>query len=312
MKKSMLLSTIAMIVVVVVALSTATFAWFSATTTAAISGTATVDATKDFDIREYGTAWASTNSISLKAEKVAPVAPMTSLETTKLITKGANVDAKYAENGDTFKNWFKVNDAFESTSFAAYTNTEVTTTHKIATIAPFQVAKFDKVADPTAKVTITIKLAGDPATFNNDDMTALKAINVVLHFQSYTADVADQWVGTQYNTATAGLITDPNKATATFGDGSKKDAVPVATTGLVVDGDTALTDLTETVVDGYYKNTTTAPGIYRQISATVNFAAKEYKLVTAYIWLDGYDALDNMMSKAFDISIGFTTANTKA
>ena len=307
MKKSMLLSTIAMIVVVVVALSTATFAWFSSTTTAAIEGTATVDATKDFDIREYGSAWASTNSISLKADKVAPVAPMTSLETTKLITKGANVDAKYTEVAEDTKNWFKVNDKFEA--FAAYTNAEVTlSTQKIATIAPFQVAKYDKEADNAAKVTITIKLAG--ASFNNDDMSALKAINVVLHFQSYTDAVADQWVGTRYNTATTGLITNPNTATASIAADTtgKTAAVEVASTGLVADGADTLTGIATSAGEGYYL--LADDGLYRQISATVDFAANEYKLVTAYIWLDGYEALDNMMSKAFEVKIGFTTTNT--
>lgn len=77
MKKSMVLSTIAMIVIVVVALSTATYAWFTSTTTA----TATADfqansASSELEIRAEGTASWSTSLVlgSLKnADLAMPV-----------------------------------------------------------------------------------------------------------------------------------------------------------------------------------------------------------------------------------------------
>lgn len=320
MKKSMLLTTIAMIVVVVVALSTATFAWFSAQTTAAIDGTATIEATRDFIIRDWqSTKWESTDKINLAAEKVVPIAPLASLDEAivldtvnkKELVTIAGIDANATSYG--YDAWFttKEADTWTSDVFAAYTTAELKTvgtgTKAIAAVQTFQIAVAD-AASNASTVDIQLYINGQTA----DDLAALRAMNVVLHFQSYTSGVADQWVGTQYKVATKASYTTGNDVASV----TKNDGVTINSTGLKADNSKSLTELESINAPQTNEEWLVAQkvgegpeaGLYRNIHDTVNFAAGEYKLVTAYIWLDGFEAVDAMMAKAVTVSINFTKA----
>ena len=209
--------------------------------------------------------------------------------------------------------WFttKEANAWDTKDFAAYTTAELKTANNSAAVAAvqtFQIAVADAQANAST-VDIQLYINGQTA----DDLAALRAMNVVLHFQSYTSGVADQWVGTQYKVATKASYTTGNDVASV----TKNDGVTINSTGLKADNSKTLTQLgnintpqtnEEWLVKTKANESAPEAGLYRNIQETVSFAAGEYKLVTAYIWLDGFEAVDAMMAKAVTVSINFTKA----
>ena len=307
MKKSMLLSTIAMIVVVVVALSTATFAWFSASQSATISGTTTITASKEFTVRTWqGSAWADTDTIQLNANQVTPLAPIgTGLG---MVTKGDNVDVNAKTSPDL--KWFTTDKYFAAGSTKAYTTDALADQGKdggsMANVSSFQMAPVG--ADgATAVFDIKFEINGQTA----DDLKALNAMNVVLEITSYNNNEAATYIGTTYGIGNDGVTTataDSNgvDATATV-EAAGKVGTKVTLTN---DAITTLTDSgwSATAIaigaSGYYKNSTTS--LQKQITGEKALAAGEYLLVNVYVWLDGYEAIDAVMAKAVTVSIGIS------
>lgn len=301
MKKSMLLSTIAMIVVVVVALSTATFAWFTVSSTAAITSDFNVEATRDFIIKTYDTAWTITDQIDISSDKLRTVAPIAALDTATQVGKGSEgVDGAPVYN--TNDAWYSVSTeggAWKKDTFTGYTIAELTAdSAALATVKPFQLALADSTATGTANFTIDLTINGQTLA----DFNAIKSVNVVLMIESY-ADSSVTYVGTQYNvqkTNTDGVadadVTVPG-ADATLASTPHEQYKAVTTTGLTADVSGSL----ET-----YKVDTTALKI--SYNGTCSFTAGEFKLVTAFIWLDGYQAADEIMGKVVTVNVGIAKA----
>ncbi|MDD7350868.1 MAG: hypothetical protein PUG90_01605 [Clostridia bacterium] len=319
MKKSMLLSTIAMIVVVVVALSTATFAWFSSTQSATISGTTTITATKEFTVRTWQTnAWADTDTIQLNATTVTALAPMgTGLG---MVTEGDTVDDNV--NISPALAWFTTDKSYTTgakSKSKAYTTAALANKGidggSMANVSSFQLAPV-AAAGATAAFDIKLDIAGVTA----DDLKTLNAINVVLEISSYDNTNAAEYYGTTYkvgdNGVEAGSPTDGVAEVTTIGEAAKKGTAGAPATNLKADAVTSLTGGTITAItdpatqivarqDGYYK---TDSNLYKVITASRALGAGEYVLVNVYVWLDGYDAVDAMMAKAVNVSIAISKA----
>lgn len=290
MKKSMLLSTIAMIVVVVVALSTATFAWFTASTQAAITSDFTVEATKMFNMKTYTAgAWTVADTIDISATKLKPVAPIAELSAATQVGKGADVDAAPAVNAKDA--WFTVTkDGANWKDFLAYTVGELQTA-KVATVAPFQLSFADATMAGTATFAIDLEIIGQTAA----DWAALKSVNVVIMAESYK-DGAVAFVGTQYNVQKPATDVTISGNDASLAGSPAKTFDAITTTGLTADPADSLTN---------HPNTT-ADGIKISYTGDVAIAKGEVKLVTAFVWLDGYQAADEIMSKVVKVNIGIT------
>ena len=314
MKKSMLLSTIAMIVVVVVALSTATFAWFSSQASATISGTATISATKQFTVRTWSTdKWVDQDAIVLTTEQVTALAPINGLD---LVTIGG-IDAEAPFKDEV--RWYTVDNKYVWDNSKGYKTASLATagtgSKSAATVTSFQVAPLGVAADKTATAIFNIDLTINGQTLA--DLDTLNAMNVVLEIYSYkdgtTAHTTKQYIGTSYKHA-AGAVTAGNDGAAVSVTPSKdteaKNGTPV---NLTADAKTSVTAITATTVEdsgaavgtaGYWKGDTTS--LNKRVTGTYTFAGDEFILVTAYIWLDGYDATNNMMAKAVTINIGIS------
>ncbi|MGN0796732.1 MAG: hypothetical protein ACI4M5_00845 [Christensenellales bacterium] len=290
MKKSMLLSTIAMIVVVVVALSTATFAWFTASTQAAITSDFTVEATKMFNMKTYTAgAWTVADTIDISATKLKPVAPIAELSAATQVGKGTDVDAAAVVNAKDA--WFTVTKDGENwTDFLAYTVGELQTA-KVATVAPFQLSFADATMSGQATFAIDLEIIGQTAA----DWAALKSVNVVVMVESYD-DGAVEFVGTQYNVQNPATDVTLSGNDASLTASPAKTFAAITTTGLAADPSDSLTN---------HPNGT-SDGIKISYTGDVQIDAAEVKLVTAFVWLDGYQAADEIMSKVVKVNIGIT------
>lgn len=316
MKKSMLLSTIAMIVVVVVALSTATFAWFSSTASATISGTTTITSTRDFIVRTWqggeSGAWADTDTITLNATKVTALAPMgTGLG---MVTKGDSVDDNVKTSPDLA--WFTTDKNYATGKSKAYTTAALANKGldggSLANVSSFQLAPVSKDG-ATANFDIKFDIAG----VTGDDLKTLNAINVVLEISSYNNKNAAEYYGTTYKVGnggvTAGSPTEGVADVTAISADAKAGTAGTPNTNLKGDDVTSLTGSITAITNpateiaaktsGYYKTST---NLYKVITASRALAAGEYVLVNVYVWLDGYDAVDAMMAKAVNVSIAIS------
>ena len=289
MKKSMLLSTIAMIVVVVVALSTATFAWFTASTQAAITSDFTVEATKMFNMKTYDEAWNVADTIDISATKLKPVAPIAELSAATQVGKGADVDAAPVVNAKDA--WFTVTKNGENwKDFLAYTVDELNTA-SVATVAPFQLSFADATMAGDATFAIDLEIIGKTAA----DYAALKSVNVVVMVESYK-DGTVKFVGTQYNVQNPATDVTLSGNDASLTGSPAKTFAAITTASLAADPSDSLNN---------HPNAT-SDGIKISYTGDVAIAAAEVKLVTAFVWLDGYQASDEIMSKVVKVNIGIT------
>ena len=153
------------------------------------------------------------------------------------------------------------------------------------------------------------------------DLDAIRAMNVVLEVVTYAGPNSYAYVGTQFNTAKSGLLNDDFSAWNASKNESHKGG-QLITASLTADKsdalDTVKANVQATIAAGAGANTefyiatgddANPVGLYRCIQGEIDFAAAEYKLINAYIWLDGYDAVDNMMAKAITVDISFIKGN---
>lgn len=327
MKKSMLLSTIAMIVVVVVALSTATFAWFSAQGQNAITGTMTVQAAKDFVINEVsGDAWAPADqTIDIAANLkggISPVSPSFALDATgKYAQPGATAD-KVPTLQEANNIWYTATG--KSGNYATLSNT----TDGFA-ITSFQIKVGDGTQQDNVKLKTQIKVDNNAA-----NLMALKGVRVVFQVTDYddTGAKGDtNWYGTAYKYGGEGLVDSSTglKVSGTgwqgaTGNGTEKKDVNLkgitntaaATyTALNVPGNTftSIANATKDVfiVSGSADSGKT-DGIYRTVEQEISFAANATKTVTVYVWLDGHAVDDAAGGKTVSIEVSFAKAQPAA
>lgn len=313
MKKSMLLSTIAMIVVVVVALSTATFAWFSAQGQNAITGTMTVQASKDFVINVVdNTAWAPAGDTIDIANGlgggISPVSPSFALdEADKYVAPGETAD-KVPTMG--------TNKWYTTTGTANKYATLSQATQGFA-ITSFQIKVGDGTVQNAVKMKTQIKVDNNAA-----NLAALKGVRVVFQVTDYDdtgAKGTTNWYGTTYKYGGTGLVdsngeivTDQTWKTAT-GAGTEKEYKGITNTAaatytaLNVSGNTftsiAAADKDVFIVSG---STDSTDGMYRTMEETISFAANATKTVTVYVWLDGHAVDDAAGGKTVSIQVSFT------
>lgn len=329
MKKSMLLSTIAMIVVVVVALSTATFAWFSASSQTAIEGTMTIQAGREFLLnvsdKQASPHWTSATSTINIAENmgtsdagISPVSP-----THKLAEAyDASTPAPYYTSPTSMDQvptaneagkWYTVKG--QSKSYDALANV----TEGFA-VTSFQVGVGDGAAQ-TVYLQTTIKTS-DSA----DRLQALKGVRVVYQVTSFDATGAatgTAWYGTSYTYGGDGLL--ETNGTVVTGTTYKTTATgagtPVALTDITTNSaygalSTATTlaagKKTYATADIFRCSELTNEGLYRFMQTPLTFVAAEFKTITVYVWVDGHDVDDQSAKKDISVMVGFSKTDAAA
>ena len=319
MKKSMLLSTIAMIVVVVVALSTATFAWFTSQTSSTIQGTMTIQSGRDILVSVWNktaSTWDLTDEIALDQTGVAPFAPKATVGT--YVAHGATTAVAFAYNNET--NWFTVtknpNVAYSGFgSFAlddeANDDPNVTTAGLKVVAKTFQIAKASIQDNKDIKISIDLSTPG----LSQNDLDAMRATKVVLVVTSYDAagaKGATTLYGTQYNydgettaltDSTGEAIANPTNTTVIAG---KLDTAST----LTADESAVVTTLGSASGENKEWKVTSGDttGLFKNITKNITYTSGYTYEITAFIWLDGFAAVDTMAAKQVSVNIGIGLA----
>ncbi|MGN0771424.1 MAG: hypothetical protein ACI4MI_02435 [Christensenellales bacterium] len=312
MKKSMLLTTIAMIVIVVVALSTATFAWFTSHQSSTIKGTMTIQTGRDIFVSVWNSTastWDLTDEIVLDQTAVAPFAPKATVGT--YVAHGTTTAVGFTYNNDT--NWFTAtkDDGVAYSGFASYglddaanTDPNVTTSGLKVVAKTFQIAKAS-IQDPKdIKISIDLSTPG----LSQNDLDAMRATKVVLVVTSYDetgAKGATAFYGTQYNY-------DGNDLTDSTGENLKTpdakavvDGVLDTADNLVENSTTVVTNLAVAeAANTEWKITSGDTGLFKNITNNISYTTGYTYEITAFIWLDGFAAVDTMAAKQVSINIG--------
>lgn len=307
MKKSMLLSTIAMIVVVVVALSTATFAWFSSFETVSASASLTVSAGEaGLELRENTTrvvtdynadtsetaapgAWGDwTGTINANMENVTLTAPVANIAV-PVYASDAQSNAVPTTDSTLFYEATRegskvtVNQLATANSTYMYREIQVRSTSS---------AKKNVIATVTVKVpdsdtTEQSKLAVDNA----------KVVLVAVKGQATTAAGA-VIKGTQHNVGLDKTLADDTEWEA----GLLKPNYVVTTN---YGGRAAsLTGLTADTI-----TTSGAAKVFTNKWTDITNASTDYITVRIYMWLDGHGADNAVKGGKVDVSVEFTTEN---
>ena len=314
MKKSMLLSTIAMIVVVVVALSTATFAWFTSQSSSTIEGTMTIQTGRDILVSVWNntsSTWDLTDNIALDQTNVAPFAPKATVGT--YVSHGPTTAVTFAYNNDT--NWFTVtkNPGVAYSGFASYdldaadADPNLTTTDLKVVAKTFQIAKASIQDDKDIKISIDLSTPG----LSQNDLDAMRATKVVLVVTSYDAagaKGATTLYGTQYNyDGNTTELTDATGEALKNADNTTVIAGKLDTTAtLTADGTAVVTTLgTSSGENAEWKATSGDPtGLFKNITNNITYTSGYTYEITAFIWLDGFAAVDTMAAKQVSVNIG--------
>lgn len=308
MKKSMLLSTIAMIVVVVVALSTATFAWFSSFESVTASASLTVSAgDAGLELRENTTrvvtdyndatsespidgAWGDwTGIIDATMDNVTLTAPVTDIAV-----------PVYAESAQS-----NAVPTTESTLFyeATREGTKVTV-NKLATANATYMYREIQVRSTsnTPKnviATVTVKVPNDDTSEQSKlAVDNAKVVLVAVKGQAKTADGA-VIKGTQHNVGLDSTLNDTSEWKA----GLLKPSYVVTTN---YGGREAALNSSLTA------DTITTSGTTKTFTNTWNSitnASTDYITVRIYMWLDGHGADNAVKGGKVDVSVVFTTEN---
>lgn len=288
MKKSMLLSTIAMIVVVVVALSTATFAWFSSFNTVTASAQLNIAAQDaGLEIREYtpgepATAkWeAWTNAVTLEATGLTATAPKAQLTAPE------------------------VNDA---DSTAAFTNAA----------EGFFIAQAEKAATGTTGADNVAYVAGDnvwkvtKATATNGTeyiykdiqvrATTAKAKKIICSVTVAAAEGSNE-ADVAAATATRVAIASNFKGTKAVVGSDYKHGLKNVTTitdGQIVKAPNAGTSVTLNGTSGTYTDDWT--------TVADDTTAAQWVSIRVFIWIDGFTADNAAKNGNINVAISFTS-----
>ena len=174
-KKSMFITTILMVAVLIVAVSTATFAWYTASTFGTASGATLVAA--DSDAVNIAVGWtndATTNSITFYSKTLSPAIP----------TAAPEADTTYAgftfmtatlDNNSLFTNVGTYNDIWEAK------NAAIGTEGQDGYVAEGNYSKFyviNKNANNDVDLTMTCSIpAAAAGTENNDKLVFMRKMN---------------------------------------------------------------------------------------------------------------------------------------
>lgn len=281
MKKSMLLSTIAMIVVVVVALSTATFAWFSSFNTVTASAQLNIAAQDaGLEIREYTTAWQPwTNAVTLEATGLTATAPKAQLTAPEVDSDSTAAFTNTAEG------FFIAQAEKASTGATGADNVTYATgdnvwkvTNATATNGTEYIYKDIQVRATTAKakkIICSVTVAAAEGS-NEADVAAATATRVAIasNFKS-TKDV----VGSDYK---HGL----------------KDVTEISD-GQIVKAPNAGTSVTLNGTSGTYTDDWT--------TAENNTTAEQWVSIRVFIWIDGFTADNAAKNGNINVTISFTS-----
>lgn len=308
MKKSMLLSTIAMIVVVVVALSTATFAWFSSFETVSASASLEITAgTAGLELREnttrvvtdYNAGTSETpaagvwgewkGTISAEMQNVTLTAPVTDIAV-PVYAASAQSNAVPVTDSTLF---------YEATrGGTTVTVNQLATANSTYMYREIQVRNVSSAAKNVI-ATVTVKVPNDDTSEQSKlAVDNAKVVLVAVKGQATTADGA-VIKGTQHN---VGLDSTKNNATEWEAGLLKTDyAVSDNYGGRAAALNTSLTADTIT--------TSGATKTFTNKWNSITNASTDYITVRIYMWLDGHGADNAVRGGKVDVSVEFTTEN---
>ena len=317
MKKSMIISTIAMIVVVVVALSTATYAWFTSSAITKATVTMTVQSTGDFAIAKGATsdsaasrsytftqaATAVTLSDDMSKNIYAPTTP------SGITTMGAQVTA-----GGTLS---ATNVSFVTAQMSgptAYAN-------GASAIKDATVIRVSNISGNTKTLTLSIvmKLNADGNTITDGTLRSAAATSFAIAYA--TGESAKEITNASFKLLTNGYNVTSETTYADKDVVAKTTAIP-ASNGItkltttdalkrdvdnnptsfkkVSDNKTALEDAAGLSKDDYYYAYTISIG---------NVKATEYVYFVFYTWFDGILLDDTAKNSSLDITYAFYDAS---
>lgn len=326
MKKSMLLTTIAMIVVVVIALSTATFAWFTAAGQSAVEGTLTVQAGAEFTLKvsdgQVAPQWVDaggTINIADGLTGIAPISPTVQIngDNTKyssIVSDTNTVPTQDKENG----HWYSVKG-----SAGGYSGLEDVTSQATKTYAytAMQVTRNDGQLDAHVRINISVP---DGAA----NVQALQGARVLMAITSFDmssgAATTTEWFGTQYTYGGEGLVTPEGGVVAlepdTWKTASGKGTDATGLTSLTKGGTfNTLGEPVSTYAEGI-KNWNVAdvfrcaqnakgeamPSIHRFLEKKITFSDSiEPKTIQVWVWMDGHKVTDASSQKNVSVTISF-------
>lgn len=298
MKKSMLLSTIAMIVVVVVALSTATFAWFSSFETVSSSAQVTVSAgSAGIEVREPSGQWG--NSLTqTNSDGLSPVAPK------------ADLAPFNAPDGQVYTDALGGRDEFFTAVKKPYQGTNKIWIGAAPQVGTNYIYKEFQVRNASSTptdivLTVTVKAQADNDTnkTTNDALDADKAAIdntkiVVFAAKGVTATTPGTIAGNAFNFGMTGSPAySVDEKFDTTNQGTPSDKVKTEA-GNIKTNKVNFVSGTSNYSMVYSDNTTMA--------GVANNDAANWYTIGVYVWIDGHNA-DNVAAGAkLDINIVVT------
>lgn len=287
MKKSMFITTLAMVVVLVVALSTATFAWYTANTTVQATTTAAQSASSDSAAIAIETSEITANSTgtSVTMTLTDAIAPM--ILTTD-ISLPANSEVAPAFTTAPVNNTNQFTTA--GTSGTPATIGTVQDNNDVAantTLHGFYVGNTNKDTDPEVKVTVTINSAGyivstPSADYFNAHKTDFYTTADHITFTACTNE-SEFNGGTTYYQSNANIAKYLRVAVYSAG----KYIGTWALTNTAVSYGTITSGTTGTVADNANINSFTAIDSGTASTNRIALTGVDSELITLYAWFDG-------------------------
>lgn len=339
MKKSTLITTIAMIVVVVVALSTATYAWFSSSATAVASTNFTTNASGDWSMimgevsgtsLSFSGAAVDTATLTPTAIQKGLWAPTANIATTITSTDASTSLSALAgfvqaeKSGET--------NPIKALQTAAFDSSLETPAQGNGLVAPFAMRVINVSGkQKTLQLNITLN-AKQTGTTNSMYAAAAVRFYVYEISNATQAGTAETYTSGYYPIASAETAT-VNALTEIGGTVTQGTVVPM-TSGLSGSklGKNASTDedeiQTENVVIPNYSVANIATYFSKASSANENlgialndyvrtytfdmqtYAVGGFSNIIIYAWIDGWVANGSAASANFDVNFGFTSVPT--
>lgn len=337
MKKSTLITTIAMIVVVVVALSTATYAWFSSSQTAVASTNFTTNASGDWslmvgsisgnDLTYSGTAVESTTLTATTIQKGlwAPTATIATAITSTDATTTISAPAGFVQaqkNGNTYEISKLQTGSFDSTA------NEGAGGAGVGYIAPFAL-RIINVSGKSKTLQLNITLNAKQSGTTNSMYAAAAVRFYVYEISNADSNNAKSYTS-GYKPIKSTETATVNALTTASGTITEGDAEPM-TTGLaatIKTGEPGSETLSSSPVSIANYGVANIAGQFTKSSANENlgiaendyvrtytfdmqtYAASGFSNIIIYAWIDGWVANGSAASANFDVNFGFTSAPT--
>lgn len=293
MKKSMLLTTIAMIVVVVVALSTATFAWFSSFTTVSSAAQVSVTAgSAGIEVREAGASTQWTNALTdTTCDNLTPVAPKADLAA----FNAPSTQAYTANLGGTDGFFTAIKKSVSGTNKIVVGAPVTANTHYV--YKEFQVRNGATTATNIV-LTVTVKAQADTTdnAATNDatdaDKYAIDNCKIVVVTATGVGGATGAIAGSTFNYGMTGASSD-----TAYNENTEYADNNLGTASGNVTSDT-------TTAQAFVASSKDYSKVYTTTWASVaDNKAENWRTVGVYVWLDGH-AVDNYAAgAALDIII---------